>query len=355
MGMVETVSRVAALELIRADLSLDEDADDDLIIAGSLRRTASLRCPLTRRSLEELVRSALLPILEADTDEVREILDALLASGDLIEARVESAGSRSQVFLGPPRYVRRRDGALVLVGVRPDTAELAPDELRGRLRRVRHLRILPFATEDDRVLLREHGFEEISEASWLRHEEPAEATAMVDMYRQALDRQGPSGEIDGLRLLDPASRTTYYQGRWRVPRPDDAGMFVGRRPQRFGSELWTLVKLDGGSAVRMLDLPLVPDHRGCDEAWWLQAAIDACRLSPQVAQVARTGHGRIRIGISMPPPRWLQRRWDLIGVPSAHRLGLLAYEFDPSDAREEIQYLNDHLWMTTQIAQEAKT
>ena len=122
MGMVETLSRDAALQLTRADLSLGEQSDIELLLAGSLRRTASLRCPLPRRSLEDLVHSALTPILEVGLEEVGEVLDALLASGDLIEARVESAGSRAQVFLGPPRYVLRRDGSLVLVGVRPDAA-----------------------------------------------------------------------------------------------------------------------------------------------------------------------------------------------------------------------------------------
>lgn len=353
MGVVENVTRAAALELCLAELSLEAGAANELIIAGSLRRTASLRSPLTRRSLEDLVRSALLPILAIHAEEVSDILESLLSSGDVIEARVEAAGSRSQVFLGPPRYVRRRDGSLVLLGVRPDSADLAPDELQARLRQVRHLRLLPSATEDDQLLLRESGFEEITEAAWLRHEEPRDPSALVDMYLQSLDRQGPSGEVEGLRLLDPASRPSYYRGRWRTPRPDDAGMFVARRPQRFGAELWTLVALDGGTAIRMLDLPLIPEHRGCDEAWWLQAAIDASRSNPQVAQVARTGQGRIRIGLSMPPPRWLQRRWDLIGVPSTQRLGLVSYEFGPSEAREEIQFLKDHLWMTTQIAQEA--
>ena len=345
MGVVTEVDAAEARTMTEAALLLSPGSELVLVIAESLRRAASVRCPLTRRNLEDLTCSALSAIVDVSAEQVGEVVEVLLSIGDLVEARPEPLSPRSQVFLGPLRYVRRRDESVVLLGIRADAADFLPEALADRVHRLSHLRLLDHASRDDRELLIEHGFLEVPENVWLQHEEPIAAADLLQVCEEALDRQGHSGDVDGLTILDPKAPTSFYRRRWRTPDSNDDGIFVGRRPQRYGSDLWTLVRLHRGAPTKMIDLPIFPRQRGCDDAWRLQAAIDASRSNPQVAHVSGTGKGRIQVGLPSPPPRWLQRRWDLLGTPAAMRGALVTYEFDAAIARDELDFLKTYLWM----------
>lgn len=350
MAMVRVVSLAEGLQETTMQLGLSPDPDRVSLLAESIRRTASVRCPSTPQAIIEAVHQVLEPLVPLTREEVGEAFDAVVATGDLVEAMDESDGQRRRlIYLGAPRYVQRSSGDLLLLGVRPDGVPLVGEGLIERVQVDRHLRRLvdPSAEELELVIL--YGLERLSEEKWMRHQPPQTAAEVVDAYAELLSRQGPSGEIPGLRILDPSRTPTYYQGRWRTPGPSDSGVYVARRSQGYGADLWCVVELRDGDHVRLLDLPALRRDRGCDEAWRLQAAFDAQHGSPQQVIIRPTGTGRLQLGLPAPPPRWLQRRWDLLGDPVAVKSALFGYEFSAGDTRAELGFVEDHLWMTSRV------
>jgi hypothetical protein len=243
----------------------------------------------------------------------------------------------------------RANADALLIGVRPDSLPIVSEELLDDVYEMGHIRRI--ASRPDLVeLLEAEGLHEVKPTRWLRAPEVIGAAELVSSYDTRLRTAGPSGEIEGLRILDSATANTYYRGRWRDPSPDHSGNFIARRGQRFGADLWAYVALDSGEPVRLLDLPAITSDRGCDEAWRLQAALDVLNERPQQILVQGTGHGSVALGLYAPPPRWLQRRWELIGQPSKVPGALFASEFAPSDSREELRFASEHLWLTSHIA-----
>jgi hypothetical protein len=353
MAMVSSMTVDRARQEAAAMLRLPADADPLTIAAESIRRAASVRCPSTPLGLVEAVYQVIEPLFSLTKDDVAEVLDAVVAAGDLVEATDESGGQRRRLlYLGPPRYVQRGSGDLLLLGVRPDGAPLVGEGLADRVHAVRHLRRLNAPTKGDLDLVSLYGLTPISEGRWTGHEAVRSAAEVTETYVRLLNRQGPSGEIPGLRILDPSRPPNYYRGRWRPADPSDSGLFVARRSQGYGADLWCFVELHDGSHRRLLDLPAVGRDRGCDEAWTLQAALDAERGVPQEVLIRPTGAGRVRLGLPSPPPQWLQRRWDLLGAPAPVRFALFGYEFSASDTRDELAFVSDHLWMSSRVITE---
>lgn len=354
--MVRALDPEAALQATLAELGLPPDAALACLLAESLRRTASVRCPSTPQAIVEAVRQVLDALVPLTKEEVGEAFDAVVAAGDLVEVIDSSGGQRRRlIYLGPPRYVQRSTGDLLLFGVRPDGAPLVGEGLIERVHIDRHLRRLVNPTAEELELVSAYGLDRLSEDKWMRHAPPQEAADLIEVYTGLLARQGPSGEIPGLRILDPTRNAAYYRGRWRTPDSSDSGVYVARRSQGYGADLWCVVELRDGSHVRLLDLPSLGRDRGCDEAWRLQAAFDAQQGSPQEVIVRRTGTGRIQLGLPAPPPRWLQRRWDLLGNPAAVKSALFGYEFSPRDTRAELDFVKDHLWMSHRVVNEEAT
>lgn len=328
-------------------------ATREQIIAASLRRAASLLCPTTPAGLAGSVTRALRPLYEEQAtleSEVAETLDALVGAGDLVEAIDEADGTRRRVvFLGSPRFVRRSSGDVVLLGVRPDATPLVGDELAARIDHVGHLRRVG-ATSDLDGLLADYGLREIKASRWLRSPEAVDADEFVRLYDDRLIAQPPSGQIPDLRILDPMRPAAFYRGRWRPIDAGENGRFVARRSQGYGADLWCYVEIRTGEPARMLDLPAISRDRGCDEAWRLQAAIDAQRGASQQVIVRGTGTGRVTLGLQAPPPRWLQRRWDLFGRPGRAKGALFAYDFPSTDVREELRFATARLWLERTLA-----
>ncbi len=356
MAVVRALGPEEALQETGAQLGLRPDADRASFLAESVRRTASVRCPSTPQAIIEAVHQVLDPLMPLTKEEVSEAFDAVVAVGDLVEVIDPSGGQRRRlIYLGPPRYVQRSSGDLLLLGVRPDAAPLVGEGLIERVQVDRHLRRLVSPTAEELELVSVYGLDPIREDKWMRHAPPQEATQFIEIYTGLLARQGPSGEIPGLRILDATSSPAYYRGRWRPSGSSDSGVYVARRSQGYGADLWCVVELRDGHHVRLLDLPSLGRDRGCDEAWHLQAAIDAQQGAPQEVIVRRTGTGRIQLGLPAPPPRWLQRRWDLLGNPAEVRSALFGYEFSPSDTRAELEFVKDHLWMSRRVLDEEAT
>ena len=170
---------------------------------------------------------------------------------------------------------------------------------------------------------------------------------MVAFYSDRLEATGFSGDIEGLQVIDPASRVTFYRGRWRVLKPRDNGRFVARRPQAFGADLWCFADVGDGRVTKLLDLPLQkPLAPGADEAWRLQAALDSVAGHPQ--QLRIRGDGLISLlSFFSPVPSWIRRRLDVIGESVPRGAGaLFSYAIPQEEVSEEINFLKRMMWLS---------
>jgi hypothetical protein len=98
-----------------------------------------------------------------------------------------------------------------------------------------------------------------------------------------------------------------------------------------------------------VDLPIDdPATPGCDEAWRVQAAIDAVAGRSQLMRVrSAAGAPKIRIlDLFGPVPGWAQRYLGLAGIPvSPTRGALLSYRVPISVIGEMAAFVTDMLWM----------
>jgi hypothetical protein len=359
MGMgVESLSRIQAAQRCVEHLGLDGEAVDlnsPEALAGALRRAASFSCPTTPSRLIGAVEKTARELVD-DHDALREqlaaLLEAMIGYGDLLEfrGRDEGLGTGIELYLGPPAFVRRQSGSFLLLGIRPEAAPLVGEEAVPLIDYERHVRSVKAQPDVDvEELLLASGLREISPDTWLRSPRLADPQSVIDDYNTRLAVAGPAGEIDGLRVLDPATSVTFYRGRWRPPATSDNGRFVARRPQAYGADLWCYAEVAAGATTRLLDLPLHARlNRGCDEAWWLQAALDAVSGDPQVLRVRRarrdTEFGVI--DVFSPIPRWLQRRWDSLATPTRSAGALFSYSFAAEEVEEEVIFATQMLWLS---------
>lgn len=339
------------------ELGLDPAATDLTsreAVAALLRHAASFLCPCGARDIARAVRDSLRGIVD-DPDEIREVieevLEALISYGDLVEqipldSDPNEAGTL--IFLGPPSYVLRQSGAALLFGVVADGVSLLPDEYTAQIEYSNHLRRLATTSAlgvDE--ILGPSGFIKVPIETWIKtppKESPAEC---LSRHEALLDAADASGEIPGLTILDPSRNVTYYPGRWVAP-GDCTGRYLGRRPRRYGSDMWCWVELVNGEPTRLVDLPLAGSVlRGCDEAWRLQAAIDASRGTPQRFAVRKATDDSSVLDLFSPIPAWARRRWDALGEPVVPHKCLLSYKFVDGELEEEIAFAHDWLWLTS--------
>jgi hypothetical protein len=341
-------SAVRALDL--SDAGVDLFAPEAL--AASVRRAASFLCPTTRWRIIQSVLEVLdgLPgWSEATRTDLEAMLDSLVGYGDLLELPASASDSAGrQIFLGPPCFVARESGSCLLVGVRPDGAALVGDELSALIEYERHARIIrPDGSMDIADMLAATDLRELSPAQWLQGPREATASVIVDDHLRRLQAAGPCGDIENLKIIDTSAPVTYYRGRWRPVASGDDGYYVGRRPQAFGADLWCFAAISGGHPVRLIDLPLgMSLAPAADEAWRLQAALDALADHPQRVRV-RDGAGTPGLDFFSPLPSWAQRHLDVAGKPLLRSAGaLFSYAVPREDVHEELRFLRDMLWMT---------
>lgn len=325
------------------------------VLSALVRRAAGLLCPCPRkRVLKNILQSldGVVPDPGELRDAIDDAIDTLVAHGDLLEHNdVTRESSRSEVVLnrGPMAFVRRNSGACVLLGVTPDDRPVLPDFLHEKIQYNNFNRVIPAdAAPDVSKHLTGLGFIELPYKAWSKCPNPIPSDKHIaTMDRHLISALAHSTDaVEGLRILDPSTSVEYYPDRWVTPN-EHAGRFVGRRPQAYGAELWCYVELVHGKPKRFLDLPLPGSRwRGCDEAWQLQAAIDATRGNPQKYKV-REGARNIKIlDLLSPVPSWTQRRWVIIGMPVPRQQCLMSFGFQSGEIGEEIKFGKDHLWLS---------
>lgn len=343
----EVATLASGLDPTALDLSAVE------VIAANVRRAAGFLCPCPENALVSAVVDACAPLVddyETFLESVEDIVAAIIAHGDLFElecqGRQDHLSSARLLYLVPPSFVRRTSGAVILLGILPDNESLLSDELSYRVEHINHVRTVVSATDlsmPDQLL--SLGYNEIALDSWLKMPPHETSYDVVHQMDQLLEASGNSGEIASLQILDYDLPVRYYRGRWITPQAQ-SGRFVGRRAQAYGAPIWCYVELQKGVPIRMVDLPLSRSQwRGCDDAWRLQAAIDAERGHPQICRLRPGIKGITAIDVFSPLPMWAIRRLTAVGRPATAMKCLQSIAFRHEEVTEEVQFLKDHLWM----------
>jgi hypothetical protein len=351
---VSPVSRTEVMERAVKGLELNEVVDlaSPEGACASLRRAASFLCPASPRQLVDAVLDALQPLDTSSSvtrDSLMEQLDLLISVGDLLELRDPEERETRQLYLGPPSYVAKTSGQYLLLGVRPYAAPLIGDALGADVVYKGHTRSILLDAKIASTQLDAIGLHEIRREQWLKAPRVEDSAGILTELRQRLAVAGPSGQVEGLTLIDPLRPVRYYKGRWRDSKADDTGDFVARRPQAYGADLWCFVRVQAGAPVALIDFPVADlTAPGRDEAWRAQAALDAERGQPQVLRV-RTGGGSERgamLDLFAPVPGWAQRYLEFSGGPVTRSKGsLFSYEVPAAAVRGLAEFLGAMLWM----------
>lgn len=321
-------------------------------VAASFRRAASFMCPTSPGRLVDAVLGALLPI-HGDglkREDLIDLLDQLVASGDLLELRHENGRSTRLLYLAPPSLIERVPGTYLLTGVRPFGAPLIDDELAGAVEYEGHTRILTIDSAEAEIELRSQGLQLVPKNRWVSSPCVETPAGLIGRHRTRLNGAAEAGQLDGLQLLDPSSRVRYYRGRWRAPAVTDTGDFVARRPQAYGADLWCLVRFEAGAPTRLIEFPVDdPVVPGRDEAWRYQAAVDAVRGTPQQFRLRRGGcpSGEKTFDFFSPLPSFAERYVQFAGLALGRTPGALFSFRLPAEAAGDVtRFLTDMLWMT---------
>lgn len=353
------VTRLGASEVAEATVSamgLETGAADlssPAALFAALRRAASFLCPTTPGALVAAVLDVIAPLGVSSLpsrEDLLEMVDVLVGHGDLLELPLGRSHRTRQLFLGPPSYVERSSGQYVLIGVRPYGLPLLDDADAGTVVCDGNLRTIDLDPDTGRQYLKDAGLHRLTVEQWCKAPNPQPASAAIEPYRRKLSELGAAtGQVDGLEIIDPQTSVRYYRGRRREPNPRDSGMFVARRPRSYGADLWTVVLLEDGECRALVDLPTeASDGLPQDEAWRLQAALDAHRGHPQQYRVAPDPMIDVAtlVDLFAPLPSWAERRLGLVGKPAQRRPGaLFTYRVLAETLGAVRTFLSGMLWM----------
>lgn len=323
-------------------------------LAVSLRRAASFMCPTSPGRLVDAVLGALRPVRSdgLQRDEVIDLLDQLVASGDLLELRHESGRSTRLLYLAPPSFIERVPGTYLLIGVRPFGAPLISDDLADAIEYEGHARILTLDPDEAEAELLSRGLLRVPKKRWVASPSIETPADLIERHTARLTVAAEAGQPDGLQLLDPSAKVRYYRGRWRTPGARDTGDFVARVPQAYGADLWCLVRFETGAPTRLIEFPVAdPVVPGRDEAWRYQAAVDALRGTPQECRVRRDGptSADVTLDFFSPLPGFAERYLELTGLALGKTPGALFSFRVPAEALDDVtKFLTAMLWMIYQ-------
>ncbi len=325
---------------------------DDVYVAASLRRLAGFLCPCSPRTLVRTMAEAHRGLHPADAefpDRVEEVVEALVAIGDLLElsdvATLDETVKGTWVFAAPPAFVSRPSGSALILGLSADEPTPLPADLRSRVIYKGVARWLEAAPgEDLKATLRSLGLNEVAHDRWSRPPRSQPAATLIAEMDNKLAAQGASGEVTDLRILDHSRNVRRYRDRWTTGSAQN-GRFVVRRPQAYGADLWGYAELSEGRPVRLIDFPLPGSRwRGCDIAWRLQMAIDADAGNAQTYLVQANGD-TARVEFFVPIPDWARRRLAMVGEEVEPSSSLLAYVVSGRELPGEEAFLHTYLFL----------
>lgn len=345
---MRSISASELLSSIAEGLGSTELNGVDELLKPALRRAAHILAPAARDDLVRFVAEPL-AVFGPRQDAVDSALEEMITYGDILAMRrqpLDSWGTPAEVLRpAPPTFVRRSNGEFIILGVAGDHPSALSQELDALLVDDGMVRRLPPQGDDLSSHLRLLGFAQLSEQAWLRTPPVESAAAHLVRWQTKLDASPlVDYAVDGLDLLDGGRDPRYYRGRWTSP-ANQSGIYVARRPQRYGAPLWSLVRLEQGQSRRLIDLYADDDRqRPCDLAWRIQAALDAERGVPQRMRL-RTTAGTTSIDFFSPLPAFAERRLTLVATKAAGDHCLYRYTLPNARLAEEVSALRALLWM----------
>lgn len=347
-------------ELTLGSLRLDKvkyDVASVEAVAAQLRRAASFLCPCAPKTLVQAVVDVykyLVGDISAFKEKTKDVLDKIVAYGDLVEGedwRSQSDERVSVLYGVPLGFVSRHSGLFLLFGIGAGGKTSLPADLEEQVEQDGYVRWLKGSGDDDLAgRLLECGLTQVSSDTWLKLPMEMSCQDYLTGFDQRLTKSSSPGDLGGLSILDPSAPVEYYRGRWHTP-TGECGRFVCRRPRPYGADLWCYIELNNGQPIRLLDLPLdATMNRGCDEAWRLQAAIDARNNAPQKVVDTGLSDGLTQLCFYSPIPMWAQRRLDMIGRPVPESKGcLFSYLVDKEEVPQELDCLRRLMWMKVEL------
>lgn len=352
---VSVATAADCADVALAGLDLDQTGFDlwtPEALAASLRRAASFLCPTTPRRIVDAVIEVLQPLRSEsplDRDDLNDMVEAIVSAGDLIELPPDPDRRGRLLYLGPPSYVEKSRGHYLLLGIRPFGVPLLGSELAPKIRHERQTRSVDLDPASAAADLQSLGVHPIAPTRWVGRPSPAVAVDFLMMMKGRLDAGHAAGAVAGLTILDPTTSLRFYRKRWRPVRPEDTGDFVARRQQEHGADLWSYVRIANGTPTRLIDFPLEDSSApGRDDAWRLQAAIDADRGRPHLFALvpSRQQPGNTYVDFLTPVPTWVERYLGLVGrAISVPRNSLFSYLVPDSATTGVSQFLKEMLWM----------
>jgi hypothetical protein len=357
--MIALLSPSEALDRISASVLLPHwqrnDHPSDELLAQAARRAIAFMAPCAVHELVQAVTKSFMALVanpEAFSQTVARVVGDLIVFGDILEmhepAEDNWGGARSLIIRpAPPSYVRRSDGSFVILGVAGEEITPLTDELNTSLTGWGVLRILSGSSGTNlEVLLSELGLLKLPERMWLRVPPIESAETHVSAWKEILSAEPVSSPIDGLQILDTGKSPTFYKGRWVTPERTHSGMYVSRRPQKYGAPLWCLTELADGAVRRFKDLTTKGDRqRPLDIAWRIQAGLDALTGEPQLVDSSLSDATVTRLRFFSPLPSWCERRLSVAGRKTAAEGCLFSFDVPISSRVEELKFLGDTLWM----------
>lgn len=358
MPSVTTLDRSEAQQAAVQALGIPPDTGEQArmtapeVLAASIRRAASFLCPCPPRTLREEVEGVLGGLVDDDTAEkVDDMIQQLILVGDLLDLSVEEDGrSHRMLHATPPSFVVREDEQHVLLGISSDGQSILSESYRDQIERRGAVRFFQEDPEGVRKILPQQGLTEITSQEWLCLPDPKPSPSdYIAGFDQELDQAGEiTAEVSGLKILDTSKSPRFYKGRWRQPKKQDNGRYVARRTRRFGADFWCYVEISEGAVHHLVDLPCLPHSEvPYDEAWRLQAAIDAQQGTPQVYRIRSENEGTV-LDVFSPLPSWAERQFRVVSEPKPEAKGALRSYWFESGASSEKELLEQYLWMEAQ-------
>jgi hypothetical protein len=357
--MTALLSSAQALSKVGRSVSLPDapgcNTPSDELLAQVTRRAVAIMAPCATHELARAVTQSFAGL--ADDDEafagrIEAIVEDLIVYGDILEMResAENGWSGTKSFVlrpAPPSFVKRKDRSIAVLGIAGDQITPLTAELNSRVIYHGALRIIRASEHEDlEALLIDLGLLKLPERTWLRLPDFETAANHVVSWRQSLAAEPATTLIEGLGILDTARSPTFYKGRWVPPDRMHKGMYVARRPQRYGAPLWCLVELENGSLRRFKDLSTRGDRlRPFDIAWRIQAALDAVSGTPQRFESSTHDPSRTTLRFYSPVPSWCERHLSIAGEKGTAERCLFCFEIPTAQLDTEAGFLREALWM----------
>lgn len=354
--MISVVAPAEVISAVRQALHLPAGADaNDAYWIATLRRLAGYQCPCSPRTLIASVIEShrnLVAIDDTFIEQIEGLLDALVATGDLLElsdvTTLDETVKATWLFAAPPTFIIHPSGTAFLVGLTSDDPLPLPAELRERVKARAAVRMIePLEGEDLALLLDGIGFRQLSLDTWLKMPKKEDADSLIASMDARLGGRSPSSDTANIRVLDWTMETRRYRDRWRGPLRQ-TGSFIVRRPQAYGADLWAYGRFNLGQLEALIDFPLPGSRwRGCDSAWRIQLALDARAGRPQRYRV-RSTDGFSDFDLFFPLPSWARRRLAVVGEELKPENCLMSFRVPAHQADAERAFLRDYLYFESE-------